>query len=68
MQDVIKKGDIRFERLFQLWKDDKKDAGWLIIGSESYRVIANDDDDVLFIPARDGIDNYYGTITGGIPQ
>ena len=68
MTDVIKKGDSRFERLVQLWKNDKKDAGWLSIGSELYRVIANDDDLVLFIPTSDGIDNYYGMTTGGLPQ
>ena len=68
MQDVIKKDDVRFARLFQLWKNDKKDAGWLVVGSESYRVIANDGDDVLFIPTKSGIDDYYGMTTGGIPQ
>lgn len=63
---VIDRGDDRWERLFREWKASEKDAGWLVIGSEQYRVIANDDDGVLFIPVTGNIDGMYGSLSGGI--
>lgn len=68
MEEIIKEGDRRWERLYSAWKADRRDAGWLVIGSEQYRVIARDDDAVIFIPVVGNIDSMYGTMTGGIPK
>jgi hypothetical protein len=65
-KDIIRQGDDRWERLFARWKASKGDAGWLVIGSEQYRVIANDDDSVIFIPVTGNIDSMYGSMSGGI--
>ena len=65
-QDIVRKGDDRWERLFKKWKTSKSDAGWLVIGSEQYRVIANDDDSVIFVPVTGNIDGMYGSMSGGL--
>ena len=68
MSDVIRKGDSEWERLFTAWRASKKEAGWLVIGAEQYRVIANDDDSVLFVPITGNIDSMYGHMTQGVPE
>lgn len=65
-ENVIRKGDVEWERLYLKWKESDKDAGWLVTGSEQYRVILNDDDDILFIPVSGNIDSLYGSTTGGV--
>lgn len=65
MEDnVIRKGDARWERLYSRWRADKGEAGWLVIGAEQYRVIANDDDSIIFIPVTGNIDTLYNSTTG----
>ena len=64
---VIRKGDSEWQRLFEAWKASEE-AGWLVIGSEQYRVIAGDDDSILFIPVTGNIDSMYGSFTEGVPK
>ena len=66
MDNVIRKGDPRWERLYKEWISSKKDAGWLVIGAEQYRVIAKDDDSILFVPVTGNIDTMYGHMTTGV--
>ena len=68
MADTITKDDPRYERLYQAWLSDKKQAGYLCIGTEMYRVIAKNDFDVVFVPETGGIDSNYSTTTGGLPE
>lgn len=65
--EVIRKGDDGWERLFEAWKSSRE-AGWLAIGTEQYRVIAGDDDSILFVPVSGNIDSMYGSTTQGVPQ
>lgn len=67
-ENVIKKGDPEWQRLFDAWKSAKGNAGWLDIRGALYRVIVNDDDSILFIPQANSIDNMYGSTTQGVPQ
>jgi hypothetical protein len=64
--NIVRKGDVGYERLFTKWKESKKDAGWLVIGSEQYRVIAHEDDSIIFIPVAGNIDSMYGSVSGGV--
>lgn len=66
--NIIKRGDAEWERLYRAWKADGKDAGWLVTGAEQYRVIAESDENILFIPVTGNIDNMYGSYTQGVPQ
>lgn len=69
MEDfVIRKGDQRWDRLYELWKSDKKEPGWLVKGTEQYRVIAGDDEDILFVLVAGNIDGMYGSMTQGVPE
>ncbi len=65
---AIKKGDMEWDRLFEAWKEDNRDAGWLVIGTKQYRVIAKDDDSIIFIPVTGDIDSMYGQTTQGVPR
>lgn len=65
---VIRKGDAEWERLYTAWRADGKEAGYLVMGSEQYKVYANDGDDVLFVRTGSNIDANYASITGGIPK
>lgn len=67
-EQVIRKGDSEWQRLFDAWKSSKGNAGWLDIRGELYRVIVNDDDSILFIPKAGSIDNMYGSTTQGVPK
>jgi hypothetical protein len=67
LSEVIKKGDPGWERLFEAWKSSEE-AGWLVLNTEQYRVIANDDDAILFIPVSGNIDSMYGSYTQGVPE
>ena len=64
--NVIRKGDPEWDRLFQAWSQDKKKAGWLVLGTLQYRVIQNDDDSVVFVPVTGNIDSYYGSMSQGV--
>lgn len=66
--NVIDKSDERWERLYKAWLSDDKEAGWLVLGSEQYRVVAKDDDSILFIQTSGNIDSMYGSYSQGVPQ
>jgi len=68
MDNVIRKGDPRWERLFKAWKGEGKSAGWLVLRSEQYRVIGGEDASVLFVPTSGNIDQHYGDYSQGVPQ
>lgn len=65
---VIRKGHPEWERLYSKWKASKDDAGWLVFGSEQYRVIALDDDSIIFVAKAGLIDGMYGSLTQGVPE
>lgn len=65
--NVIRKGHPDWERLYEEWKGSDSEAGWLVTGSMQYRVIATDDDEILFIPVTGNIDSLYGSLTQGAP-
>ena len=65
-KDVIRQGDDRWEPLFKAWLAARGDAGWLVHGGLQYRVIAQDDDVIIFEPVSGNIDSMYGSMSGGI--
>ena len=65
-KDVIRQGDSRWELLYKAWLGDGKDAGWLVHGGIQYRVLAQDDDTIIFEPVSGNIDSMYGSMSGGI--
>ena len=62
---VIEEGHDQYDRILAAW-DGK--SGYVTLGSgEHFRVIKPDDDTVKFVPMG-GIDNTYGSLSGGLPN
>lgn len=62
MDSPIKAGDSQHERLLRRWLEERR-PGYLVVGGGvMYQVIAENDDNVIFIPVR--TESFYGSTSG----
>lgn len=64
---TIEEGNPLWAKLLALWMEDGREAGWVTLGGQQFKVLRPSDEEIKFV-LESGFDGQYGSTTKGLAK